>query len=490
MELGVTRMGKFINTIRDLIKSKNFKYGYNALILTVIVVAIFVAIDIIAGLSPVRLDLTANKMFSISSDTKKILDGLKKDVTVYGLFDYGKVPAKEERREIGEVLDKYAEYSSHIKVKYVDPDLNPGFLASVDPESSTTAGDYQYIIKCGSKISRLAVTQFYELNTNSTTRQTYKTSQRIEQELTGSLKFVTSGKTPTIYFTTGHGEMSVDTDYKTIKDVLKRNNYEVKSINFAIEEKVPDDASTLVFAAPISDLADSEAQKVISYLGRGGKIAFLFGAIESTEGFKNFGNILSGYNITINNDKIKETDGTRYVPNRPYDIIPDIQDNAINNFLSAQSRGLVMPSSRSIGLLKNERDYLTVIPMIKSSATSIGEPVDITKKEVKGPLNLAVYAQYGSSDVISQILVVGNASFITDAVLQNYTINGLYFFLNALGAMQDRKDDVLIAPKAYDTQKMTMNLSQVKIVQALTIVVLPLIILGLGFVIWLRRRHL
>ena len=66
-----------------------------------------------------RWDMTPNKKYSLSDQTRKILKELNRDVTIY---------AFDRERNFGErrdVLGMYASASNRLKVKYVDPDRQP-----------------------------------------------------------------------------------------------------------------------------------------------------------------------------------------------------------------------------------------------------------------------------------------------------------------------------------------------------------------------------
>jgi ABC-type uncharacterized transport system involved in gliding motility auxiliary subunit len=56
--------------------------------------------------------------------------------------------------------------------------------------------------------------------------------------------------------------------------------------------------------------------------------------------------------------------------------------------------------------------------------------------------------------------------------------------------MQDKKDDTVIAPKNYDYQTLKITATQASVMNWVVILLLPLLILGAGLFVYLRRRHL
>ena len=114
--------------INKIVKNRSFRYGSNSIILIAAVCAIAVLINVLAGFTDIKWDLTPNKLYSIGDETKKILEQVDKEVIIYGLFDDTKVGSNE----FVELLEQYEKHPK-ITVKYVDPDKNPGMLKEIDP---------------------------------------------------------------------------------------------------------------------------------------------------------------------------------------------------------------------------------------------------------------------------------------------------------------------------------------------------------------------
>lgn len=486
-------MDKIMEAIKRLLKSRNLKYGTNAVVLIAAVAAIAVIVNLLVGMTDIKWDLTPNKLYSIGDTTKDILKSLNKDVTIYGLFDDGKIGGGDEYKEVTELLSQYEKYP-RIKVEYVDPDKNPGIIKELDPDNVKELRKNDFVVKSGNKIKKL---EYYDLFTTEFNQQTfsqYKTGSTAEQGFTGAIKYVTSDKTPTIYFTEGHEENKVDNDYRKVKEILERNNYDVKTLNLLASEKVPEDAEILVVASPKKDLSFDESDKIKEYFKNGGRAIFLFDSLESNPSFAEFEKLLADYNVSLNYDRVKENDSKRHVPNRNFDIVPDLQSNSINSNLDPGNFVMIMPKSRSINILKNQKEYVTVTSLMKTSSKAEGEQIDKSMGANNiGPLDLAVAVEYKGGAKPVKVLVMGNGSFMSDNAIeqyQQYSINGLYFFLNSLSWMQDKKDEVLIAPKTYDTPRLSINALQANIMGLVVVILLPLIILASGAFVYLRRRHL
>ncbi|MDF2522383.1 MAG: hypothetical protein K0R31_24 [Clostridiales bacterium] len=494
-------MNKLTEMFKKLLGSKSLKYGSNSVLLVAVVLAVAVVINLLAspamlkkvtGKDAIKWDLTPDKLYTLGDTTNKIIKDLNKDIKVYALFDDTKIKDNVELTEANEVLKKYA--GPHIKIEYKDLDKNPSFIKSIDPLETKGIKANDFVFVSGTKVRKISKDELFDIGFNEQTYQTYNTGSTAENAFTGAIKYVISEKTPAVYFLEGHGEKKLSTDYKTVTEYLLRNNYETKSLNLTIEGKVPADAEILIFAAPQKDLTAPEKDKIKDFLNNGGKVVFAFDPIDSDPKLTNFDEILNANNVSLNYDIVKENDDTRHIKNKATDILPDIQDNFISNPLDPKNLLMIMPKSRSINILKNSRNDITTTSLMKTSSKAVGELLDKSKgKDNTGPLDLAVAVENRSGAKPSKILVLGNGSFMTDTAIvqyEQYSYNGLYFFLNSLSWMQEKKDDVIIAPKTYSNPKIQMDALQSKLTDLFVLIIYPLIIFGIGTFVWMRRRHL
>lgn len=483
-------MDKVISYVKKLLGNRSLKYGTNAVVLTAVVVAIAVVINLMVGTLAIKWDLTENKLYSIGDTTKTILSTLNKDITVYGLFDEANAKSDPDMQKSLDLLEQYKK-NSHIKVEFVDPDKKPGFIKELDKDNIKGIQTGDFVFKCGNKIKRLEKYDLINVNMDYQNFTQTITGSKAEEAFTGAIKYVTADKTPVVYFTEGHGEKKVDSDYTKLRAYLDRNNYEVKTINLVSNPKVPADAEILVVASPQNDLALEERERLKEYLYNGGKTIFLFDAMESNTKFAGFEDVLKDYNIGLGYDKIKETDEQRHLPKNQYGILLEVQRNSIFD----KGFGMLLNNSRSVITLKNQKEYIEVTPLLKTSDKAVSEKIDKTKgADTTGELDVAVAVENKGNAKPSKVLVLGNSGFISDNAESQYGSfyeNGSYFFINALGWMQDKKDDVLIAPKSYSPPTLDkITQTSVSVTSLMVVVILPLLIFGAGTFVWMRRRHL
>ena len=78
-------------------------------------------VNLVFGKLDLSSDLSSNSLFTLSKDTKKALKSTQNDVTLYYLVTEGK-----ETDYIEKVLKQYPKTSSKVKIKKIDPIVNPG----------------------------------------------------------------------------------------------------------------------------------------------------------------------------------------------------------------------------------------------------------------------------------------------------------------------------------------------------------------------------
>ncbi len=111
----------------ESLQTKHVRYGGYAALLTLSLILGLMLLNLIVQQFSPQVDLTRNKLFSLSEQTLKVLEGIKSPVTIYGLWEPGK-----ESRQVKEVLDKYVAKNKNIRLEIVDPDKNPGLIAKYD----------------------------------------------------------------------------------------------------------------------------------------------------------------------------------------------------------------------------------------------------------------------------------------------------------------------------------------------------------------------
>ena len=475
-------------------RNKNLKYGINSIVVTAIVIALVIVLNLLIGLPQVKFDLTPNKIYSIGDITKELLDGLENDVEIVALFDELQPPSTyyitaSDTQDALNMLNSYAKYP-HIKLTFVDPDKNPGFMRDLDPDGSLSLAKGNFVVRRGNKAKKLTLNELFEMQTNQQTYETHVVGMKAEEALSGAIKYIAAEETPIVYFVEGHGETDKGS-FSMLSQFLLNNNYLVEQLNLVSAKTVPEDAELLVFASPVQDLFPQEIDILSDYFRQsGGKAMFLFDYNEYAADMKNFNRVLGdSANLEINNDKVRSDDDRAHMPDAPYTIVYATSRNAV----FSQQIPLILTNSRSVTRLKNTKEWITQTSLLSTSEESYSEPVSAGVQGTPGPLDIAVAVENKGSMKESKIIVFGNGSFISDSAARmygQYYQYGFLMFLESLRWMLGEQDTLTIKAKSYSTPRLTITEAQAGYTGMALIIVLPLLILGTGFVMYLRRRHL
>src|SRR5499427_8045714 len=122
------------------LKARQTKYAAYATVYILVVIAVVVVGNVLADRYNKSLDATANKRYSLSEQTVKIVKGLKQDATITYFNQSTRF------REGKDLLDQYAKLSPKVKVKYVDPDKDPELAREAGIRSFGTA-----VVQLGAK---------------------------------------------------------------------------------------------------------------------------------------------------------------------------------------------------------------------------------------------------------------------------------------------------------------------------------------------------
>ena len=105
--------------LSSITTGRSARYGANAVIYSIAFIGLLVAINYISSLHHTRLDLTAEKVYSLSSQSMNVVKGLQKPLKMYGFFQGGENPAARE------LYETFAYYSPKVTYRWSIPTSIP-----------------------------------------------------------------------------------------------------------------------------------------------------------------------------------------------------------------------------------------------------------------------------------------------------------------------------------------------------------------------------
>src|SRR5215470_2556761 len=204
---------------KEILKARQTKYVAYAAIYIAVIVAVLATANVLANRYNKTFDTTANKRYSLSDQTAKIVKGLKQPATIT-YYDQGTDFSRGKDQ-----LDQYANLSSKIRVEYVDPDKNR-----------------QLAMAAGIKNYRTAIVQVGDRKEEAKSLD--------EEGITGAFIRVVKNKTRMVCFVNGYGEPSIDDTqgrgFSRFKDLIARDGYQAKSIELLQKAEIPTDCTVTV----------------------------------------------------------------------------------------------------------------------------------------------------------------------------------------------------------------------------------------------------
>src|SRR5271170_6369933 len=232
-----------------LFSGRGAQQGSNTAILALAVIAILAVINFVGFRHHKTFDLTTEKLYTLTDQTRNIVSGLQQDLTV-ARFDKTSSPSFDE------LMAEYKRLSPHFKYEFVDPQQKPEVAQDF---GATRLGDV--VVAYGVRKDHL------DSGAHG--------GQLGEEDVTGAIVKVTSDKVKAVCFVTGHGEKSLTDSsqdgYSQVDAGLKKENYSTKTVNLITENSVPADCSVLVIAGPKQSYYPQETTLIGKYLDAGGE---------------------------------------------------------------------------------------------------------------------------------------------------------------------------------------------------------------------------
>ncbi len=450
-----------------------------------IVLAIALTVAVNLGLNYVpeqysSFDLTENKRYVLTEETKTFLAGMTEDVTIYVLAEKDGGDADLQR-----TLERMEDQTGHVKVKYVSPTKNPNFYQNYTTQQPTSGS----LIVEGSKRSTVVdYGDIYVYEMNYSTYSYDMTGYDGEGQIISALAFVTTEDLPTFYAVGGHGELALED--KFVKAMEKENISCEQLMLYSVDE-IPEDAQGLILDAPTSDFSKEDADKVIAYLEKGGN-ALIISTLTEAE-LTNFNRILDFYGISDAGGTIVETDREYYYQN-PYYLVPRIEESSV---MASLENGVVFaPFARGL-IYDEEETEIHYTPLLTTSGSAFSKKnvtddshLEKEDGDVDGPFAIALEVKKPTTDGgISTAYVVGGESLFTTLADDVAPGNNVKLFAGMISAMADHESPVAVPVKSLVMTNLVFKAQTVLIVSILCVIVIPLAALLTGFVIWFRRRR-
>lgn len=455
--------------------SQQFKSGAYSSLITILVIALVIIINLVFHRLDLSTDLSSDGLFTLSKETEQMVQGMEDDITIYYMVQKG-----QEEDYIQKVINQYKKVSDHIKVVTRDPVVNPGFSKQFVEEE---VADNDVIVVNDNTSAAKYIASTDMLYTESISMlgdgETYLD---VEGRVTSAIQYVLSDDIEKIYVMTGHGEQELSEAQKVS---LEKLNVEIGDLTLVTEGEVPEDCSVLLLYGPVRDLEDGEKDALLEYLKAGGKAIIL--TMYTGEKLPNLEEILEYYGVGIQKGVIYEGAG-HYATYLNW-IVPEVNNNTEIMSKLASDEYIIMANAQSLTMADptSLRSTVSITELLSSSNRSmlkVNPESGVSEKEkgdLDGPFYTGVYVEESVDEETTKLAVYSSAMILQGSLLENS--------LSTMAASDDRVGTVSIDAKNLSYSSVSMNVGSQIFWSAFLIIILPVGLLIAGFVIWFIRRR-
>lgn len=468
------------------VKSRRFKVGIYSMIISLVIVAIAVIINVIVLKLPAtvtKLDTSFNDMFTVTDQTKTILQNLDTDVTIYLIATTG-----NEDNAIVQMLDRYQALSPHVKVVYKDPTLYPNFVSEYTDE---TLYNNSVIIVSEKRNKVIDYNLIYHTEyTYSYVYQDYysQTYFNGEDELSSGIDFVSTDHLPTIYALTGHGETALPANFLT---AVEKANLQVKDLSLIAVNEMPEDVGALLINAPTADLGSDELETILNYMENGGRV--LLTTSYSVGDMPNVLKLLETYGVEPVEGIVVDANDNNYYRYGNY-LLPDVQEHEVTQSLIDNSYYVLLPGAQGIKTIDSYRSSLNIENLLVTSDKSYSkvniDTTTLTKEEgdIDGPFPVGVAVSEDFMGSTTKLVWFSTSYLVDDSINQVVGGGNSTLFTSALAWICDIEDAYTIPSHSMGVSALYITQTSFYILAAAFVVLIPGAIITLGVVKSSRRK--
>ena len=485
------------------------RYGALAGTSILLAAAIVVAVNYVLARQNLRWDLTAGGQYSLSDQTRQVLDTLPGPVRIMVFAREPDFLRYQDR------LDEYAYQSGRVTVEYIDADRQPMLARQYEVQSYGTI-----VLEHEGRVERV--------------------ESDSEQDLTNALITVVEGAEQTVYFLEGHGEKAhagTDRDgYGTVSAALALDNFEVESLILAQQGAVPDDATVVVAAGPQTDLLPGEIDVLREYLDGGGKLLLLLdppvtGDEPAPEGILG---LLREWGIEMGTDVVVDASGVGQLFGADASV-PVAAGYPFHPITERFNLLTAYPLARSVSAAAGAPDGRIAQPFIETGPQSWQEAdidslvtgqveLDEEAGDRPGPVSIGMAVSApapspagagddaagdggaagedgdtegdagapesaGGDDTAppeTRLAVIGDSDFASNGVVGIQGNRDM--FLNAVNWLAQQENLISIRAREPEDRRLTLTASAQRRLFWLSVLLLPGAILGAGVYTWMSRR--
>ncbi len=473
-----------------------------ALVLSLLI-AIF-TLNLLASRHVARLDLTAQKNYTLAPATKKILKNLNDVVTIKVYFTQDLPPALANlKRDVDDMLAEFRQYGgSRVKVEYFNPQANP-----VEEQKVQMMGippiELNVLHKDKQELAKIYLGMTLHFASKQEVLAVVQNTGNLEYRLDAAFVKITEPKTPLIGWWTPSPSPTGD-DFSMAKERLE-SRYTLQTIDEkSLDQLDPKTMPVLFFVVP-EKLSDNEKKAFADYLEKGGKAIVLVErvAVAMGEGLKPTPRpnpleaLLKKYGIEVKEDMVLDksnaaatfTGGVvNFVVPYPFWVAIRPENFDKEQPMVSELTNLILPWASSLQLTNQTILFKTTPFGVATGAMHPDKALDPqTANSIMTLENSGVIPMGALAD--QKLVVVGNTQFLKNQFLQQFPDNGT-FLENAIDVFSTGEALIGVRSKGIVNEPIALVSDTARgFIKIVNTFIGPLLLLMAGSVIWWRRKR-
>ncbi len=503
-------------------------YGFNAVFVGLLLLLVLIAINVAAFIRVPNTLVTNDSAFTeLADESKRFLSSLDRPVHVYLIMPENYDNLYSDSRGL---LTQCEDYSKHFKATFLSPGLDNIRIAALMDLLKINPADRDQLGMLVSVGDNEEATAFIRDTDLFESDRRGPPLFQGENRLMTELMYLTDARAKEkIYFTQGHGELSIeavqerDKSASIVVQYLRDRKMNVEPLTF--EEpgaKVPDDASVVVVAGIRRTLPQDDPMVVAlrEYLrrpNRPGKLLVCLPAFRNQQGrvgLSGLEALMTDYGVEVDaSHRIMAWPGVLSAPPEfvlvaPFRIEGDLSRVVGQVPLVLKDTRPIRPSPNAqAGMYRvsplmgtdmrtwQEEDLLTAPSLLlQELADRNNAPVRLAKRVSGTPVPVAVgvmESSMGGAKPVQKpkMIVFGSETFLQD---QGPVVSGAeefrqQFFSDSIDWLRERDSSIGIPPRKIGTFALEMPIESSSQIILLALVTLGIVSCGVS--VWLSRRR-
>lgn len=491
---------KAIRKDKRALKARAFKRGWFSVALVAFFVAGVILINLIAStlvekVPALVIDTSGSDNFELTEETLSYISDLQDNIKIIVLSE------EKEYTEGGEyfvqankLFHEYENHSDKITLQYVDLSSDPTFASAYPNESLNY---YSVIVQGDKGYKYITQNEYFDVQIDYNTYQYYIAGSKVEESITSAILNVTLEDKPKVTFVSGIS----DNDYSYFKSFLEKNGFETEEVSPAMKS-IPEDTEILVLYTPNTDLESDFVDKISEFLTNSGSYGkqFLYVPSEKMFSLPNIDSLLEEWGMSIEQGYAIEND-TGYMAQIAQGVYlfaaqyPDATytENMKNKTLPfCVVGGYTLP----VNILDTENAKPLFTLSDKSEILYSTETGDEPDYESSPNVTVGAISSKGkdgdeSAANTSNVIVIGSSVSLSNTFMQSGVYGNSGYMLSLLNTISDRENvGVSIETKSLKSAELGITTAQQRVLSLIFVVIVPVAILAVGIIIFIRRRNM